>query len=549
MFSRHALVAQQTPSYKSSDLPPRHAPPVRRPAAAASAISRATSIAMLRRAMRIEVPKPRLAVAPKEYDYAASGRMVSRVPYSFPIDALNAAAEVALNASSSANSSAGPSAASHAASHAASIALPVVIPQVLPSELWTEIADFSSRQEILNLRAISREVKAFVDPTVTTVTLRGSKNASDFANSCEFQNIRRLSLIGVSTACLRHVTERLAANPRPELMMSVEKCEASLTHVLAGLSALPLASLSLDNYHPLSLIDVRMLIGCNFPLDLSTSFLYDGLLEAANIPNLRSLRVQLADVDDVIATWFSAHPTLENIRFCASDGFTARGMENLAALSKLRSLFVEFMGEPNVIDVAAATALAANPKLEVLKISQFMFSMMPRRFEPFSAESFQALCASQSLQTLTIPVVSGMQYLADLPKLGVLELHGKFSACPTITTATARSFMTLPNLQSLKLDTVRFEPEALSIYLAGTSAKHLALNEIALDENAVTALRSNPHLETLSIVSGRTAAVLPAQRVRALLTHPTLQRLSVDGVVYGRLSSGTSAAWCRHWPG
>jgi hypothetical protein len=284
---------------------------------------------------------------------------------------------------------------------------------------------------------------------------------------------------------------------------------------------------------------------CHFPVELTASFLPAVLAATCRIATLSSLSAYMCEFSDDMAKQFASHNALESLDICASTAFSSRGVEDLAALATLRLLSLRYSGTPNPLDPAAASALAANPRLEALHITQPMPSLMQQRFQLFSAESFAALSDSQSLKTLHMPIGPGMHSVGNLKSLESLELDGRFGDCPPLSTEAARSFARLHKLQYLKLVDVGFGRDALPLLINTHHASVLHIEGARIDGEVLSALMSANGLKTLSLSRGKSGPVLSDGQVGTLLRHPGLERLHLDNVHYARLPGRSTLVLVR----
>jgi len=422
----------------------------------------------------------------------------------------------------------------------------------LPIELWGEIARFSSRRDVLNLRTINAEMKFQADTAITSITLAGNTRVRAFADAQDFQHIERLQVSYIDSATLQYLATSLAKDGaircRHRPILELKNAEGDLADGLITLSQLPLGKLRFDDMHLMDTKAVNALAACNFPVDLTASFLPGTLPATSCIATLSSLSAYMCEFTDDMAKRFASHGALESLYFCPSASFSSRGIEDLASLAKLRCLWLDYNGTPNPIDLAAASALAANPRLESLHIAQLLPSFLQRRFQLFSAESFAALSDSQSLKTLQMPIGPGMHSLGNLKSLESLELDGRFPGCPLLSTETARCFAQLNSLKSLKLVDVGFERDALSLLLGVHHARHVHLEGVCVDGDVLSALLSKRGLKTLSIARGKGGPLISDQHLAVLLRQPGLERLHVDNVQYARLPGSAILALVRQAP-
>ena len=386
----------------------------------------------------------------------------------------------------------------------------------LPAEIWGEIARYSSRDDILNLRSTCAAIKPEADTAVSTMTLQGSDRLRAFTHSGSFRHLTLLRLVDVDDASLHHFTMALMRHPRNNLTLEIENSHQGVARGLAALSEVPLAQLRLQNVYLIESV-LAALERCPFPIALSGYFCTEEFVGAVRIPTLRQLTSPSTEFDDAIAQAFAQHRGLRVLSLSACDNLTSRGMADLARIPTLQALSIDeslFWACP--IDATAARALAANPTMERLSI--------PSGKRAPSEETVAELSKSRTLKRLEISVCNGTHRLADLVSLEDLTLYGGRNG-PSISVPIAQAVARLPNLHTLCLNATEFAAGALNTLLAECRAKHLVLQNISLHQEEIAGPNINDHLKALTLlnVGASRALLLPLQH------HPGLESFTVHG--------------------
>ena len=402
----------------------------------------------------------------------------------------------------------------------------------LPTEIWGEVMQFSSRHDILNLRATGSELKSLADEAITEITLARPGTISAFANSHAFPCVETLRLRYADNQSLHNLAARLTAQPHRRFALELlESFECLKPTALLALNRLPVSSLTITRALYEDTEALRVLQQCPFSVDLDGYFSRGALASVARIPKLRTLVVHARDVSDECARWFSGHPALQSIDFAATASFTSRGVGYLTTIPGLRSLRVQYSGPISPIEAREAHALAVSPTLEALHIVQDV-PYERRRAQPFSAEGLIALTHSQTLKTLSMPTGANLQQVAAMTSLEHLTLSGGADDAFPIDAQFALGVCSMRNLQSLWLDTVHFDADALQIIFANIAVRTLRVKiQHGIAQNEMAALLSNSKLQALQI-DRNTAHAISVSNQRDLLGHPTLARLRIGGTWY-----------------
>jgi len=415
----------------------------------------------------------------------------------------------------------------------------------LPNEIWGEIARFASRESVLNLRAASVSLKTEAETAITSMTVSSSANLRAFAETRSFNHLHTLHIDHADNASLQHFvahfSERFYSGLEPiesathamrdtaprtsdpvfGLTITMRYGQGDLTDALIKLSTLPLAGLRLNNIYPLETPALAALARSRFPIEISGRFDRDKLVALSAIPTLAALHTNAMHFDEAVARLFSSHPALHSLTLGAVHYLSARSVEYLAGIRGLRKLhFEETLYPSNPISYEAAIALGANPVLHTLRIRSSN--------SPLSDDSFFALSRTTGIKTLEVSVGPGMRHLGNMTTLENLSLDGRSATVPLINVASARAIASLPHLRSLTFSSCRFDDATWQALLDGSHFETLQLYNQPVPANAVTALLENTSVRELTIENGWNDPSLTA----ALANHPTLTKLTIDGVPY-----------------
>ena len=388
----------------------------------------------------------------------------------------------------------------------------------LPNEIWGEIANFSLRNDILNLRTVNRDVRMQADRMITELTLRSSQALIDFAYTDGFKHIKTLHLRQTDGAALILLANRLTTHPRSNLVIDIAECHVGLFDALLALGALSLGALRLKGVYVTPEV-VGALAESTFPITLTGYMTREELMNAARIPTLVELAVSSAQFSDDVALSFTAHPALQRLSFPVNQSFSSTGLSYLAAMPDLRSLRVyDTVFMANAISATTARRLAAQGTLESLSIQT--------RMEPLSDACLSALSNSRTLKSLGISLSSGIHHVTRMAALEHLTLDGSCFGSRPMDVPTAHLIGAMPTLNALQLERITFHRDAFRTLIWHLRAETLSLTTMSVEEDGVVALLANTQLTSLSFVDVRIA---PAHLV-ALCQHATLERLTIDGV-------------------
>lgn len=405
----------------------------------------------------------------------------------------------------------------------------------LPNEIWGEIAHFSLRNDVLNLRASSNALKQEADRAVTVLRLNGSANISAFATANCFPYIRSLNLYGADNDSLLLLARRLAAFPREHLRITLMSRQGSISEALIAIAALPLASLLVHRFHQASDNGLAALSACRYPLELTGNLTREALVTASRIATLTTLCSEALGFDDHVAASYAAHPALKFLLLHANSRLSSRGVASIAAMPALRDLVLYNADELAApLDVMAASALAANRTLESLYIETGASCL--------HAPSFAALSGSQTLKLLRISICENMHQIEGMRGLQCLMLSGKGEACPVLTPTAAHAIVNLPHLRFLTVRFARCEPQSLRLLFSPSSITNMYVRGTHVTPDAIAAIIANTRLSALKLDD----AGLSPEDIRTLSYHPNLMTLTVDGVTIKRPSRETTIAPVDH---
>lgn len=395
----------------------------------------------------------------------------------------------------------------------------------LPNEIWGEIASFSSRTDVLNLRTTSTTLRSQADMSITTMTIADGQGLRAFSDAGGFEQLETLRIDVIDQASTDYFAQALAARPRPGLTLELMQGYANLRTTLTILSRVPLAGLVLKSPN----LDAQVLYALrqfSVPITLIGRFSQHHYAALSCIPALTSLLVLSPDFGETAARHLSSHDALRLIALPLTPDVSARCVGLLASIPSLRHWRLnELVYAFCPLSTAVAEALAANRFLEKLVIRTHS--------QPISGSSFQALSHSATLKKLEISVCPSLEYLANLTALENLHLDGGCHGSPPVSQQAAASVASLVKLRSLRLVGTQFAPDALTTLLTVSPATKLYLKHVRLDDEQLALLMRNMSLRELALVD----AALTPEQVAMLLAHPTLSKLRIDHQEY-RLLSG-----------
>jgi hypothetical protein len=394
----------------------------------------------------------------------------------------------------------------------------------IPSEIWGEIACFSPRADILNLRTTSTSVRSEVDANISELTLTGIDRLRAFAQSPSFQQVKTLSVRYADHVSLRELISRLQRSPRPDLTLALIDGFSGLPEALESLKAVPLAELRLKNVYPLSFPE-EAVAAYTFPINISGYHTALELAQAAHVPTLTTLTTRTLHFTHAVAEQFSSHPALQTLSVRTGHEIDSLSVGCLASIPHLHKLSLyETCSRSGPIDISATHALASNAALKSLSIYAHT--------APFSAESFLALSHSATIKRLSIPVGPGMQCLGNMRTLEEITLRGDIRVSRDIDKPLATIIAGLHNLIRLQMHAVQFEKGAFRALLDTCVATDLRLQAVTVDESMIIALLVNTRLRSLNLMG----VALHPEQVTALAQHRTLDRLQINNVAYVRQS-------------
>jgi len=392
----------------------------------------------------------------------------------------------------------------------------------VPSNVWRSITAFSSRREVLNLRATNRDLYAQADQALTTITLLPSQIGA-FINSPGFNHIKALCIEHPDDDSLTRLSTHLEAHPRRGLTLTlssdavdIRDCDIG-ANSLVRLMGLPLTALHIDGVLGFGSDDaLDALATCPFPIDLAGGLSRGALVAASRIAQLRALAISGMAFDDTLARMFSTHPSLEAISVGASRGISSAGVIALASIPTLRTLCVDLWTDIEQIDAASASAIAANATLATLKVTEG---------QGLSEESFAALSRSQSLTTLHVRFREGMLELGNITSLRHLAFTPSTWAPPIkMDAVSAASIARLPALETITLPNMTSEPGALTAIFKRSPAHTITFEgNYDFDQGELAALQANTHVRALIFKKGS----LRQGMIDAMCRHPTLERVCI----------------------
>lgn len=387
----------------------------------------------------------------------------------------------------------------------------------LPREIWGEIATFSSRDTVLNLRAVCHMLKIESDQSITRISVRGGARLRAFADANAFPLVQTLGLIKCGDADLAYLGAALRRHPRPQLCLVLDQGNSGITaRGFAALHTVSFRSLQMK-FGVLDTADVQALSTLNCPMSITAYCSPAGLLAMANIRGLRELWPIRSIFDDRVARAFRDHPvtdlTLVSCRYV-----TASTLQHIAGNQSLRVLNLD--STDAAFDVDAARAFAENQTLKTLAIWHPMHHFL-------SENACAALSENRGLKVLSMPVPAGIGYLGRMASLRGLHLQGltegALQAAPAIREHDAHALVRGLKLESLRLTRVQFLGDAHAVLLGGIRATTLCLTETTLDAGAVSALLTNRNVTDLELI----AVEIDSTDAIALASHPSLICLSI----------------------
>jgi hypothetical protein len=401
----------------------------------------------------------------------------------------------------------------------------------LYGDLWCEIATFSARRDVLNLRSISTDLSKWVDKSITSLSVTADQAPAMVAalgHAKNLNHIRALRIENCANDNLPGVIQALTALPHApwhvEFVRNPRLLNPLYTLDVQPFSDIAPASLRLSDFCVDTAEMLQGLARLNYPIHLATGhphgLLHDENLPAlANIPHLVSLDVMASAIDDGAAQALGAHPTLTELhlhtdashRLVISD----RALAALANSVTLRTLHLARVDTDFSEEVIAA--LAGNRSLAYLCLGG--------PDDVFDESFALALSRNTILNTLHIAVRAGCGHLAHMRSLEHLFIGGKISL------DDARQFAKHAHLRTLHGYRCEFAPGALAV-MVGCPIKHITLENpagnavFALTDTDIDAFLGNTALRSLSLVLPTAPNTGITQAIR-LARHPTLTSLSI----------------------
>ena len=463
----------------------------------------------------------------------------------------------------------------------------------LPNDIWTSVTAFLPLQDVVNLRATSKEINVQVDAAISTLKVRGV-DLERFLNSSSLKHIKTLCLEDIRIDQLRLLAQHLHARPGPKLNLTLQGHYETNAAGLQPLTELPLATLALNGFSPHSA--PATLTACAFPLALSGTFSRETLLAAVSIPTLDALTTDALYLDADIARRLATHPALrllsiedawhaaEPLKALATCPFSvevsghlsadvlmaAAGIPTLkklvtvcfgmnveiaAGLSKLTALHMLAFVMHHQTPPQTLQLLAAIPSLRALSVEDFDYGIFdPGIFDVDSVhilasnanletlttdnlsiteESFNVLSQAQTLTTLSTSLRSNMLALGNMQFLRNLTFNNPLCVhvSTTLDAASAQSIASLSALRSISFPAMLHSGDALASIFEKTNATTIAFTgDVKFFPNALSALTANNKLKSLTF----TQCELTPEVHYAALHHPTIDRVVLHDTAFRR---------------
>jgi hypothetical protein len=393
----------------------------------------------------------------------------------------------------------------------------------LYEDIWGEIARFTPRDALLNLRATDSHMAAWVDREITTLKVTAA-NAPAMLNAVgratHLKYIERLRIEECNDRNFPPVIAALAQLPHARFNLVIAASWVENLHLTAVslllLRDLTPASLKLCCGIQFTHAEAEALAQLRYPVSIQGAFLTERpqeQLALASIPVLTNLSIWPHWLDEEGARALSAHPRLTELRILSAGGasISDAALVSIAGSERLRALRVG--PTRNVIGMQAFAALADNCTLEILKIGN--------TGRPVDPALVHKLSTNTTLQALDIAVDEGCGYLAKMVSLQDLTLR-----CNLLTLDDARMFLQHAHLKRLTfVFNPRFEGGALGT-IAGSDVTALSIAHVAPTADDIQALLANRCLRSLDMALMSDFAETVAL-TRMLAAHPTLTELTV----------------------
>jgi hypothetical protein len=353
------------------------------------------------------------------------------------------------------------------------------------------------------------------------MTVRGTENLYNLADSSGFEHIKVLRLHAVDDASLYYFARSLRRQQSTDLSLAVYQSDIGTLLGAETLQGMPLAGLTLVCMRNWSYYMLRALKVCSFPITLVGDFSRVELASLSSIPNLIRLDCESDTFSDEAANLLASHPMLRTLSIRAVQNLTPYGIQRIAEVPKLRRLSLyetDYLSSRMTAD--GTRAIAACKTLTDLRI--------PTSVTPLSEESLSALATSTSIKALELSVSPGLHHLACIASLEALTLTGKCLGSSALDVASARALAEMPRLRSLSIECANMVPGALATIVQGHSLRQLHLRNVNVTQDALCAIVDNHHLTTLTLH----AIEISAEQITAMSFHPTLHKLQVDHTDY-----------------
>jgi len=409
------------------------------------------------------------------------------------------------------------------------------LPRELPNEIWGIVADFSARDTILNLRAVTTMLREEAERAIVDLSLTGQEQIDGFANATGFAHVQNLSISHCKPNDLLHLAAALERKPhcRPNLRVSLALGHGPMAAGLSALRTVGLASLSV-RYGETTVADALALTDADFPIHLRSGFTKESLIAAAGIRTLTVLRPLYGDFDDEVARAFGSHPALQVLVVTTDSHLTEVGLQTLAGMSVIGELVLN--GHVLTMGTDTARALACSNTL--MSLSMYKTT----RFRDEAA--IAALSQSRSLQTLWITAHEGLHHLGDMRNLSALHLIGDIEPGNILRRLTLRDVQALvqnTQLTALGLHALEVDEQVLPHIAREHRLEKLTLTSVKIDTPVVEALCANPRKLVLKLVD----VAVDAAQSGALMSHRTLDVSHVESVFNERFALAAGQAWVR----
>lgn len=399
-------------------------------------------------------------------------------------------------------------------------------PPALYKDLWREVAKYTSRNDVLNLRTVSSDMAEWVDSAITHLRVSADKAPGLIAaigNAAHLQHIDTLTVAQCRYDNFPSVITALAAVPHAALHVHLSRTTSSGRlldeHGLRHLVDIAPASLHLSSFNaPFTKAEMRIFAGLGYPLSLSMDFYstqpQTHLLALAEISTLTSLKINPKAVSDDEAEAFRQHPTLTELSLIGPTHMVMsdKALATIAHKENLETLRIGELTED--IGPRAIAALAANTSLRSLTLDT--------HYRPLRQPAALALSANTTLRELTLSLVGGCHHLASMRALESLTLRG----VGVVSLEEAHQFARAAQLKALDLTGADYASGALPI-MASSVVEHLKMAVDVLSDEDIHALVANRALRSLECKTAYDTDTSIRYAI-TLAGHPTLERLSLS---------------------